>query len=738
MSTRPAVTAATICSAAVSAHFVAGKATRDALFLANADVTSLPALVAITAACSIGLVALSSFALRRVQPETLIPAAFSVHAGLLVLDWLLVDRFALPIAWLVYLQIAGLGPLLGSGFWLLASERFDPRTARRHYGQIAGVGTLAGLVAALSAERVGALFGIAPMLPILAAVSLLCAATIRRFAPEPVPVQRRAHAMDDAPELAAESPRSGLRALAKAPYLQNLAALVFLGTLAAAIVDYVFKAAAVDAFGRGETLLRFFAIYYAAVSLVAFVVQAKVSTIALEKLGLGVTASTPSLALAVGAAGGLLAPGLQGAVMARVGESVFRSSLFKTGYEIFFTPIQPQDKRAAKSIIDVGFDRLGDAAGGAVVAGLLLVPFGSSSQRLLVAAIVCSGAALFAALRLSRGYIQTLEQSLVNRAIDFDLGDATDLTTRTSILRTLRSSGIAGSRSSGGTRETMPQLPIADPEVQEILALRSRDPDRIRPVLREGDGIPASLVPHVIPLLAWDPVADDAIRALKGVAEERVGELIDALLDPNQPFAVRRRLARVFSVCVSQRSVDGLLLGLEDLRFEVRFHCGRSLAAVVERSAFVRVDVERVYTLVRRELAVGRPVWESQRLLDEVDDSRFVDGFLKQRAGQSLAHVFTLLSVVLPTVPLQIAYRGLLTDDRALRGTALEYLEGMLPRDIRDRLWPVLGDEPAVAPRTSRDRDQILAELISSNESIMINLEGVRRRLASPPGEDGA
>ena len=218
--------------------------------------------------------------------------------------------------------------------------------------------------------------------------------------------------------------------------------------------------------------------------------------------------------------------------------------------------------------------------------------------------------------------------------------------------------------------------------------------------------MPASLVPHVIPLLAWDPVADDAIRALKGVAEERVGELIDALLDPNQPFAVRRRLARVFSVCVSQRSVDGLLLGLEDLRFEVRFHCGRSLAAVVERSSFVRVDVERVFNLVRRELAVGRPVWESQRLLDDVDDSRFVDGFLKQRAGQSLAHVFTLLSVVLPTVPLQIAYRGLLTDDRALRGTALEYLRGCCPGISAigcGRCWAM--SLPS-RPERTRDRDR--------------------------------
>ena len=75
------------------------------------------------------------------------------------------------------------------------------------------------------------------------------------------------------------------------------------------------------------------------------------------------TASTPSLALVVGGLGGLLFPGLQGALMARAGESVLRGSLFKTGYEIFFTPIEAQDKRAAKSIIDVGFDRLGEAVG---------------------------------------------------------------------------------------------------------------------------------------------------------------------------------------------------------------------------------------------------------------------------------------------------------------------------------------------------------------------------------------
>ena len=47
--------------------------------------------------------------------------------------------------------------MLGSGFWLIASERFDPHTARQQFGHITGLGTLGGLVGALVAERVAAL-----------------------------------------------------------------------------------------------------------------------------------------------------------------------------------------------------------------------------------------------------------------------------------------------------------------------------------------------------------------------------------------------------------------------------------------------------------------------------------------------------------------------------------------------------------------------------------------------------
>ena len=65
--------------------------------------------------------------------------------------------------------------LISSGFWLIVTERFDPRTARRTFGRIGAAGTLSGLIGALIADRVAAMFGVTAMLPVLAALNLVCA-----------------------------------------------------------------------------------------------------------------------------------------------------------------------------------------------------------------------------------------------------------------------------------------------------------------------------------------------------------------------------------------------------------------------------------------------------------------------------------------------------------------------------------------------------------------------------------
>jgi hypothetical protein len=509
--------------------------------------------------------------------------------------------------------------------------------------------------------------------------------------------------------------------------------------MAAAMADYVFKAQAAATFIEGDDLLRFFAIFYAAVGVVTFLVQTVCSRLALERLGLAVTTGTPSLALLVGGIVAWFVPGLESAMAARGGEAVFRASLFRAGYELFFTPIPSAEKRAAKSVIDIGFDRLGDALGGGAIRLVLMLPL-APYPAILALAIACSAAALMAASRLTRGYVDTLERSLRNRAVELELSEIPDLTTRTTMMRSLtairelrRSHGVGGNVPPAveASHASAAQAAVAnlDAETLRLLALRSRDADRVRRALESDEELPPALVPHVIPLLAWDLVADDAVRVLRGVAERHVGELVDALVDPNRDFAIRRRLARVFSVCSSQRAADGLTLGLDDMRFEVRYQCARSLAAVAQRNPPVRIDARFVFEVVEREVAVGRPVWESHRLLhglDAQEENMFVDEFVKDRAGRSLAHVFTLLSLVFPPETLQIAFRGLQSTDRNLRGTALEYLESVLPPGIRTRLWPFLEDSRPPS-RTTRPREEILADLIRSNESIMLNIQALKR-----------
>src|SRR5262245_39177080 len=132
----PPVVSAMIGAAAVTAQFISGKAVRDALFLTSLDLTALPTILAVTSVVSILAVVWNTRVARRIAPATLVPASFALSGVLFLLESLLRSWAPVSTAVLVYLHVSAAGPVLGSGFWLIASERFDPRTAKKRYGHI--------------------------------------------------------------------------------------------------------------------------------------------------------------------------------------------------------------------------------------------------------------------------------------------------------------------------------------------------------------------------------------------------------------------------------------------------------------------------------------------------------------------------------------------------------------------------------------------------------------------------
>ena len=729
---------ATVCSTTLIAEQVGGKATRDALFLSSFSISSLPTMLMVSAVISLAIIPLGGRAMTALGPSRIVPLGLVTSAALLLGAWALAGQFPRAVAAVVYLHVGSVGSVLISWFWSLINERFDPRTARHSVARIAGGATLGGLLGGILAERLARPIGLTGMLPVLAGLHLLCGGlTLVLRAPgtrgpqfaRPPPAAISTEQSPPAVE------RAGLSLLWRSGYVRDLALLVSLSAIGAALLDYALKAQGAASYGRGAPLLRFFGLYYTATSLATLLVQTSLTRRVLERFGLARTVATLPFTLGAGGAAALLAPNLWCLAVARGAEGALRNSLFRSGYELFYTPMRPAEKRSIKTLIDVGGERLGDLAGGGIVKLVLVTVPALAISVLMALAIALGGLGLLVARRLHRGYTHTLERSLLDRAMAVDIGKSLDRMTLSLILGTRADRSladvVAAARPLAAPPEPAPPPPPLDPLTARAAALRSGDRGRVKAALREGPLTPALVAPAIL-LLGWDELAPEALEALRRVAGSVVGQLTDALVDPATDFSIRRRLPRVLSATTTPRVIEGLLAGLEDPRFEVRYQCGRALARIRDADPGRPIPAERALAAVVREVAVDRSVWEGQRLLDRSDeatDSPFVDQFLRDRANRSLEHVFTLLSLTLPKQPLIVAFRGLHTSDEGLRGTALEYLEVVLPEGIRTSLWPFLeeGRRPRHAPRP---RAEILAELMQSNASIEANLALLREKQA--------
>ena len=128
----------------------------------------------------------------------------------------------------------GRSSLLPDPDGLIASERFDPHTARRRFGQIAGAGTLGGLAGGVAAGRLGAAFGAPSILLMLALLNAAGAWFLTTLAAGSAsPGRRFVHGS----ARTAATPSAGFRAIASDSYLRHLAVLVFLGALGPAVVN---------------------------------------------------------------------------------------------------------------------------------------------------------------------------------------------------------------------------------------------------------------------------------------------------------------------------------------------------------------------------------------------------------------------------------------------------------------------------------------------------------------------
>jgi hypothetical protein len=680
----PVVRAAIVAVGILVAQQVAGKATRDALFLSHFDVTALPLAAGSAAIVSFGAVLAFARGMVLLTPSRVVPLAVGVSSVLLIGEWGLSLVLPRPAAVAVYFHMSAFGGTLLSGFWSLVNERLNPHSAKRVVGRIGMGSSVGGLLGGLLTWRVATVTTLPTMLLAMAALGLLCLVPLLRIRP----------LRDGMPEPRAALPvpvLSGLRVIRGDAYLRDLAILVGLSALLEALLDYVFNSAAVASVPTGAPLMSFFALYHSSVALLGVAAQATLIRASLGRLGLATTMGLPSGFVALGSCAAMAFPGLAGSLILRGGQAVLRNSLFRSAYELLYTPLPLDRKRSAKAIVDVACDRLGATLGSGLLAlGLLVAPASHLRLPLLAASSAIAVAMVLLARHFHRRYVKALADGLRTSVVHLDPREIVDATTRLTLATIEREKQ---QRLEKARKEQIAAGPPALPSVIGTVAeLGSRDRDRIRGALRRRDSLDRRLVGLVIPLLADDDLFPDAVRALRTAAPNCEGQLVDALLDRELGSVVRRRIPRVLAAMPTQRAADGLMAGLRDDQFAIRFRCTRALVKLKKQNLALLIPAPEVFAAALRELA------------------------LERQSGRTLDLVFDILSLALERDPLKIALWAFRSGDEGLRGTALEYLENVLPPRVRESLWPRLGGPPRPQP-TGRPTDELRDELLRSTAS---------------------
>ena len=134
----------------------------------------------------------------------------------------------------------------------------------------------------------------------------------------------------------------GLKFLGEAPYLKLLGVLVMLTALMSGVIDFAFKAEAAARYRDSESLVTFFATFYAAVGVLGFLLQSLLGRRILQRYGIGTTIAILPALIAMFGTVGSIATQLWSMVMLRGSHAIFVTSLFRSAFELLYTPLPPR------------------------------------------------------------------------------------------------------------------------------------------------------------------------------------------------------------------------------------------------------------------------------------------------------------------------------------------------------------------------------------------------------------
>lgn len=225
------------------------------------------------------------------------------------------------------------------------------------------------------------------------------------------------------------------------------------------------------------------------------------------------------------------------------------------------------------------------------------------------------------------------------------------------------------------------------------------------------------LVPDLLDRLSDRRFVPDITEALARFGDSIVGNLRDQMSDPDVPITVRREIPALLGSMGKQSASHALMEHLLDSDASFRLRVLSALTSLHREHPEFKCDGELLETALAAEI-LGH--YRSYQILEKLGtvaacNEQQVSQALSESMKQEMERIFRLLELLYPHHDFSSAYIGLQSKSMTVHDNALEFLDTVLKRELRQMLVPLLDGKVSSTERASI-ADRLVPVRIDSSE----------------------
>jgi AAA family ATP:ADP antiporter len=225
-----------------------------------------------------------------------------------------------------------------------------------------------------------------------------------------------------------------------------------------------------------------------------------------------------------------------------------------------------------------------------------------------------------------------------------------------------------------------------------------------------------SMIGTLLDRLAEPALNESSVAALAKFGDRIVGTLRDYLIDPDMRPEVRREIPKVLQEIGTTGAQTVLVESILDRDVVLRYHTISAINRLGQAHPGRSTDRKLIETVLAAEIMGHYRSYQVLGTLGATDDpSNPVEHGLRESMEKETERIFRLLKILYPQYDLHSAYVGMQSDDPVVHDNSVEFMDSVLPPEVRSLIIPLF-DRNVTVPQRIATANRVMGSAIGDRE----------------------